>query len=85
MLELADFLVELEAGLPSGWVDEHLTLGVTHIELVLPIEARLVGVGVELSTPRGRLDTGFGVEHGRVRLNFTRGDLVTIDERGGSP
>jgi hypothetical protein len=74
MTELALLLAELEAGLPSGVRDtlSDVALGVSEVELVLPIESQIGRQGLALSAPRGRLATGFSVPHGRLRVTFAR-------------
>jgi hypothetical protein len=72
--ELGLLLTDLEAALPSGMQDAEssVSLGVSEIELTLPVESRIGRDGLALSAPRGRLATGFSVPHGRLRVTFVR-------------
>ena len=64
-------LLELFESLP----DEHALVRMTHIDLALPFEARLVdGAELELSAPRGRLSTGFDAPLARVSARFERSE-----------
>lgn len=75
MDDVSSFVVALADSLPTGFGDRTLgvVIGVTEVELTLPIEARFTTVNpLEISTPRGRMSTGFGVEHGRIKILFER-------------
>jgi hypothetical protein len=73
--ELELVLESLADSLPTGAGDGStgLAVHVTEVELVLPVESRIVRSGLELSLPRGRLATGFAPLHGRLRACFVRG------------
>lgn len=86
MDDMSSFVVALADALPTGAGDPALgvMIGVTEVELTLPIEARFcVTNAIELSTPRGRMSTGFHVEHGRIKLVFELADARTLEEVGG--
>ena len=68
-----DFLVDLVDSLLQGSARSvaEQGLSVTSIDLDLPIEHRVSReAGLELSLPRGVLDTGFLLPHGRLRLHI---------------
>lgn len=84
MRDFADFILGLEADLPVEHRERGVAVGVTGVELVLPVETRLGPSGLELTAPRGRMRTGFDVAHGRVRLNFERRLAGERDRAGAS-
>ena len=65
-------LVALVAALPAsaGGPAEGAEVSVTHVDLDLPLEARLGSSGLEASLPRGRLRTGFDPPLGRLAARF---------------
>jgi hypothetical protein len=80
--DMSSFVVALAEALPTGAGDPALgvMIDVTEVELSLPIEARFCfGNPIELSTPRGRMSTGFGVEHGRIKLVFERCSPLEVE------
>ena len=76
MNRLQELVANLGDALPGAVVDadSRTGLGVTGVELELPVEWR-IEAGGELagSLPRGRLATGFDPALGRLRLRFSRG------------
>lgn len=77
MMRLDELLTELADALPTGAMDpvSHEGLGVSAVELTLPVESQIhQGANLALSLPRGRMATGFDVAHGRLHVNFVRGE-----------
>lgn len=72
-MKTMDLLIaELAEVVPAqvGGDEAGLDVVVSEVEFDLPIEARIEAQGLIASTPRGRLDTGFSVPHGRLRLRL---------------
>lgn len=76
MQRLADLLVSLVDGIPedAGSPAEGVRLRVARFAVEMPIEARSHARELRASLPRGRLDTGFQMPHGRLRARFERED-----------
>jgi hypothetical protein len=75
MDDMSSFVVGLIESLPceAGGPEFGVAIAITEIELALPIEARFtVDQPLQISTPRGRLSTGFAVEFGRIVMRFER-------------
>jgi hypothetical protein len=75
MRPLHAVLLELVDAVPTAAVDPDSgeSLGVTAIDLELPMEWRIGGgAGLDASLPRGRLATGFDPPLGRLRLALER-------------
>lgn len=72
------FLSDLEGSVPTGVADVESGVGVVVEDVVLefPVEARIESAGLWLSTPRGRMITGFDRAHGRVQIRFSRTELA---------
>ena len=76
MIEVEAFLSALPDSVPlvaDGDSDMHMH--VLERELELPIEARLrATAALWVSAPRGRYQTGFAEQHGRIRARFVRSE-----------
>ncbi|WP_428267245.1 hypothetical protein [Haliangium sp.] len=72
MPALAELLLALVDGVPQGAASAEAGLAVRTSRMVVeaPIEARARGRELTTSLPRGRLQTGFDLPHGRVRAHF---------------
>lgn len=78
MMTFSDLVTDIVDRIPTsaGGPDDGLALGVTSIEITLPIEARITDDGALVaSAPRGRMATGFAIPHAHLRARF--------DVRGG--
>ena len=74
MRPLEKLLIELGSSL--GAADAATGLRVTEARLDVPVESRLAGSGIVLTTlPRGLLATGFQMPHARLKLRLKEGEL----------
>ena len=69
---LGELLTELTWGAADSESGDGV--GVVDLALDLPIEARVRAEGLAVSTPRGRLATGFDPPRGRIRVHVGRED-----------
>ena len=77
MTGIERLLTELENAIPQavGNARDQSVVGVTSVSFNLPVESRIKkGATLFLSPPRGTMSTGFDPPHGRLRVNFIRGD-----------
>lgn len=80
MRRVEDFVSELLAFLPdtAGADGQPDGLAIDEVLLDLPVEVRGDGEDLQMSSPRGRLATGFDPHLGRLRVRFgRRGDDAT--------
>ena len=49
-------------------------IGIVDLHVELPVEARVDGQGLHVTTPRGRMVTGFDPPLGRIRMRVRRED-----------
>jgi hypothetical protein len=74
MTALDQMVVDLGDALPAlaGGPSDGISIGVTEVDLELPVESRIGAIGLEVTAPRGRLATGFSMPHGRLHVSFVR-------------
>lgn len=80
MKQVEDFLTELLQFVPEtpSLDADGRRLAVDELVLDLPVEVRGDGEDLQMSSPRGRLVTGFDPQLGRLRVRFgRRGDEST--------
>jgi hypothetical protein len=75
---LEDLIIGFAESIPddAGGPEYGIRVGITQIDLSVPIETHVDGRGmVRASLPRGRLATGYDVEHSQLVLRFDRQEV----------
>ena len=75
MNHLEMLIVGLVDTLPgdAGGPEHGVRVAIGSVDLVIPVETRVDAAGlIRASLPRGRLATGYDVEHSRMVLRFDR-------------